>query len=73
MAFLSALMNLLVLFIGQQQRKQTKNKTYLCIGASPKDMLLKGWTELFLPMAIAYLLAFCLIEVIFPYYESYTA
>lgn len=73
LAFLSALMNLLVLFIGQQQRKQTKNKTYLCLGASPKDMLLKGWTELFLPMAIAYLLAFCLIEVIFPYYESYTA
>lgn len=73
MAFLSALMNLLVLFIGQQQRKQTKNKTYLCIGASPKDMLLKGWTELFLPMTIAYLFAFCLIEVIFPYYESYTS
>lgn len=73
MAFLSALMNLLVLFIGQQQRKQVKNHTYLCIGASPKDMLLKGWTELFFPMAIAYLLAFCLIEVIFPYYENYTA
>lgn len=73
MAFLSALMNLLVLFIGQQQRKQIKNQTYLCIGASSKDMLLKGWIELFVPMAIAYLLAFCLIEVIFPYYENYTA
>ena len=55
MAFLSALMNLLVLFIGQQQRKQIKNQTYLCIGASSKDMLLKGWIELFVPMAIAYL------------------
>lgn len=73
MAFLSALMNLLVLFIGQQQRKQQKNRTYLCIGASTKDMLMKGWVELFLPMFIAYLLAFCLIEVVFPYYESYTA
>lgn len=73
MAFLSALMNLLVLFIGQQQRKQQKNRTYLCIGASAKDMMVKGWIELFLPMFIAYLLAFCLIEVIFPYYESYTA
>lgn len=73
MVFLSALMNLLVLFIGQQQRKQQKNRTYLCIGASPKQMLLKGWTELFIPMFIAYLLAFCLIEIIFPYYESYTA
>lgn len=73
MAFLSALMNLLVLFIGQQQRKKQKNSTYLCIGASPKDMLLKGWTELFFPMLLAYLLAFCLIEIAFPYYESYTA
>lgn len=72
MAFLSALMNLLVLFIGQQQRKKQKNRTYLCIGASPRQMLLKGWVELFLPMFFAYLLAFCLIEVIFPYYESYT-
>ena len=34
MAFLSALINLLVLFIGQQQRKQQKNHTYLCVGAS---------------------------------------
>lgn len=73
MAFLSALMNLLVLFIGQQQRKQQKNRTYICIGASPKEMLLKGWTELLLPMAAAYLLAFCLLEVVYPYYEAYTA
>lgn len=73
MAFLSALMNLLVLFIGQQQRKLQKNRTYLCIGASPKDMLIKGWTELFLPMFFAYLLAFCLIEIVFPFYENYTA
>lgn len=72
MAFLSALMNLLVLFIGQQQRKKQKNRTYLCIGASPRQMLLKGWIELFFPMFFAYLLAFCLMEVIFPYYESYT-
>lgn len=73
MAFVSALMNLLVLFIGQQQRKQQKNKTYLCIGASPAEMLKKGWTELFFPMLLAWLLAFCLIEILFPYYESYTA
>lgn len=72
MAFASALMNLLVLFIGQQQRKKNKNRTYLCIGASTKEMMQKGWTELFLPMFIAYLLAFCLIEVIYPYYDSYT-
>lgn len=73
MAFLSALMNLLVLFIGQQQRKQQKNKTYICIGASPKEMLRKGWTELFFPIIVAYLLAFCLLEIIYPFYETYTA
>lgn len=73
MAFLSALMNLLVLFIGQQQRKKQKNRTHLCLGASPKEILQKGWTELFLPMVIAYLLGFCLLEIIYPYYESYTA
>lgn len=73
LAFVSALMNLLVLFIGQQQRKQQKNRTYACVGASPKSMLLKGAIELLLPMAVAYLLAFCLIELIFPYYEEYTS
>lgn len=72
MAFLSALINLLVLFIGQQQRKQQKNRTYLCVGASTKSMMLKGCTELVLPLLIAFLIAFCLIESIYPYYESYT-
>lgn len=73
MAFLSALINLLVLFIGQQQRKQQKNRTYFCLGASFKSMLLKGFTELGIPMILAFLVAICLIEIIFPYYESYTA
>lgn len=73
MAFGSALMNLLVLFIGQQQRKQQKNRTYVCIGASTRSMLLKGWMELLVPMLLAYLLAFCLIELVYPYYEQYTA
>lgn len=72
MAFLSALINLLVLFIGQQQRKQQKNRTYLCVGASTQSMMLKGCTELILPLIIAFLFACCLIESIYPYYESYT-
>lgn len=72
MAFLSALINLLVLFIGQQQRKQQKNRTYLCVGASTGSMILKGFTELALPLVMAFLLAFCLIEILYPYYESYT-
>lgn len=73
LAFVSGLMNLLVLFIGQQQRKQQKNRTYRCVGASPRSMWLKGITELLFPMAVAYLTAFCLIELIYPYYEHYTA
>ncbi len=72
MAFLSALINLLVLFIGQQQRKQQKNRTYLCVGASTGSMILKGFTELTLPLIIAFMAAFCLIESLYPYYESYT-
>lgn len=72
MAFLSALINLLVLFIGQQQRKQQKNRTYFCVGASTGSMVLKGFTELALPLVLAFLIAFCLIEILYPYYESYT-
>lgn len=72
MAFLSALINLLVLFIGQQQRKQQKNRTYLCIGASTTSMITKSFIELALPLIIAFLISFCLIESIYPYYESYT-
>ena len=73
MAFLSALINQLVLFIGQQQRKQQKNRTYLCVGASTTSMVMKGFTELAFPLMIAFLIAFCLIESLYPYYESYTA
>ena len=73
MAFLSALINLLVLFIGQQQRKQQKNRTYSCLGASRRSMILKGFTELALPMLTAFLMAICLIEVIYPFYSSYTS
>lgn len=72
MAFLSALINLLVLFIGQQQRKQQKNRSYLCIGASTTSMITKSFIELALPLIIAFLISFCLIESIYPYYESYT-
>ena len=72
MAFLSALINLLVLFISQQQRKQQKNRTYLCIGASTTSMITKSFIELALPLIIAFLISFCLIESIYPYYESYT-
>lgn len=73
LAFMSALMNLLVLFIGQQQRKKRNNVTYLSLGASTVSLTCKSLIELLFLMGGAYLLAFCCIEVLFPYYESYTA
>lgn len=73
MAFLSALINLLVLFIGQQQRKQQKNRTYICLGASTRSLLAKGFTELALPLFTAFLIAVSLIEIIYPYYDTYTS
>lgn len=72
MAFLSALINQLVLFIGQQQRKQRNNRTYLCVGASTTSLVMKGFTELAFPLMIAFLVAFSLVESLYPYYESYT-
>lgn len=36
-------------------------------------MVMKGFTELVFPLMIAFLIAFCLIESLYPYYESYTA
>ena len=57
MAFLSALINLLVLFIGQQQRKQQKNRSYLCIGAQI-SMITKSFIELALSLIIAFLISF---------------
>ncbi|MDH6312971.1 ABC-type antimicrobial peptide transport system permease subunit [Parabacteroides sp. PFB2-10] len=73
MAFVSSLLNILVLFIGQQQRKQRKNLTHQSFGASPRNMMLKGWIELFLPMVLGFMLTYCFIEILFPYYRDYTA
>lgn len=35
-------------------------------------MITKSFIELALPLIIAFLISFCLIESIYPYYESYT-
>ncbi|NDW13577.1 ABC transporter permease [Bacteroides sp. 214] len=72
LAFVSALMNLLVLFIGQQQRKLGTNLTFRLLGASLRGLTGKKLIELLLPLLFAFLLALALIELIFPYYQQYT-
>lgn len=72
LAFLSALMNLLVLFIGQQQRKMPHNLTYTVLGASFRSLTGKKLMELVLPLVIGLLLSLAFIELIFPYYQDYT-
>ncbi|MDR1980518.1 MAG: ABC transporter permease [Tannerellaceae bacterium] len=73
MAFVSAWMNLLVLFIARQQEKRRKNKTCIYLGASFSRILFGGWTEFLLPLGVAFFLAFCLIECLYPYYAGYTS
>lgn len=71
--FISALLNHLVLFIGQQQKKQKQKIVYTGIGATRISLLLKGATELIVPILIAFMGSLCLIELLFPFFEQYTA
>ncbi|MDL2299932.1 ABC transporter permease, partial [Bacteroides sp. OttesenSCG-928-E20] len=72
LAFVSALMNLLVLFVGQQQRKLQSNFTFRVMGASFGGLTGKKLIELLLPLLLSFALALAFIEIIFPYYQQYT-
>ena len=72
LAFVSSLMNLLVLFIGQQQRKARYNATFATMGASLRSLVGKNLIELVLPLLAAFLLSMALVEFIFPFYQEYT-
>ncbi|GHT62191.1 ABC transporter permease [Bacteroidia bacterium] len=72
LALLCALMNALVLFIGQQQRKQSKNKTFRSMGASNHYLFRKSFIDLSVPIVIALALTAFVISLLFPYYQSYT-
>lgn len=72
LAFASALMNLLVLFIGQQQRKVRYNATFSTLGASFGSLIGKNLLELILPLIAAFILSMSLFELVFPYYQEYT-
>lgn len=72
LAFVSALMNLLVLFIGQQQRKARYNATFPTLGASFRSMIGKNLIELIVPLLLASILSMALTECVFPFYQEYT-
>jgi ABC-type antimicrobial peptide transport system permease subunit len=72
LALICSLMNALVLFIGLQQRKLQKNKTFRSMGASTYYLFWKSFTDLLVPIIIALLLAIYLIFTVFPYYQNYT-
>ncbi|MDD2245710.1 MAG: ABC transporter permease [Proteiniphilum sp.] len=72
LAFVSALMNLLVLFISRQRLKVRYNPLYKVIGASTKGIILRGMTELTLFLIIPFLVSMTIIELIFPIYRQYT-
>lgn len=73
LAFLCALMNHLVLFIGMQQRRQTGNLSHVSVGASRWSLMGKGLIELALPLAVAFVVSLCLIEILYPVYAGFTS
>ena len=72
LAFVSALMNLLVLYISRQRLKVRYNALYRTIGASTKDFILRGITELSIFLLVSFLISMAFIELIFPMYQHYT-
>lgn len=72
LTFISALMNLLVLFISRQRAKLRYNSLYRTIGASAKGLIGKGLVELFLSLLFAFIFSMAFVELIFPLYRDYT-
>lgn len=72
LALVGALMNHLVLFIGQQQKRRREQITRISMGSSRWNMVGKALVEVLLPMLMAFLVVFCLIELLFPFYREFT-
>lgn len=73
LAFVSALMNHLVLFTERRQKRDREYITRVSLGSSPGKMVRKMYIELLLPLLIALGIALCLAELLFPFYQEYTA
>ncbi len=72
LTFISALMNLLVLFISRQRAKLRYNSLYRTIGASTKGLIGKGMVELILCLLLAFIVSMAFVELIYPLYSDYT-
>ena len=70
---LCALMNNLVLFLGQQQYKLKKNITYISLGAKRTNLLIRYLLNLMIPVLISYLLALVFLEITYPLFNDFTA
>jgi ABC-type transport system, involved in lipoprotein release, permease component len=69
---LCALMNNLVLFIGQQQYKLKKNITYISLGAKRTYLFIRYLLNLMVPVLISYLLALVILEIVYPMFNDFT-
>ncbi len=72
LAFISALMNMLVLFISRLRVKSRYNSLYRIIGASSKGLIAKNLFELVLSLFIVFVLSMAIVELVFPLYSHYT-
>lgn len=70
--FISALMNLLVLFISRQHVKSRYNSLYQTIGESTSGLVGKGLVELFFSLLITFIVSMAILELIYPLYSNYT-
>lgn len=72
LVLLVVLANHLVLFFTMQQTRLGNHVTYMSFGASVRDLLAKYGVELLLPVVAGCFLSLLLMEVLFPYYRSFT-
>jgi hypothetical protein len=72
LALTASLTNHLVLFAGQQQKRQRRNNTFRSLGASGSYLFLKSLIDLLIPLVLALALSAALIGFLFPFYQSYT-
>ena len=72
LGLISALMNHLVLFTGQQQRRQRRNNTFRSMGASTSYLFMRSLIDLVIPLVFALAFSAFFIAFLLPYYQSYT-
>ncbi|MCD8261162.1 MAG: hypothetical protein LUD15_06460 [Bacteroides sp.] len=70
LAFISALINHLVLFIGQQRKRALHNHALSVIGAGTGSLLWKSVCELLFSLIVAFIGVLVLIELVFPFFSG---